>query len=74
MSRTIIQNNSRWDDATALTLVQKVVEGGRVSDSGKCYCYITVFSQPPAVVAAMRTKAGSDRFVIQNDPLNLTAL
>ena len=45
MSKIIIENRSETlDDIDALRLVQKVIQGGRVSNDNKQYCYLTSFN------------------------------
>jgi hypothetical protein len=44
MSRIIITNHSEvLEDQDALMLVMNVMEGGRISNEGKQYCFLTVF-------------------------------
>lgn len=31
------------DDITAISLVKQVIEQGKISNSGKSYCYLTLF-------------------------------
>lgn len=31
------------DDITAISLVKQVIERGKISNSGKSYCYLTLF-------------------------------
>ena len=31
------------DDLTAITLIKQVVEGGKISNNGNSYCYLTLF-------------------------------
>lgn len=31
------------DDLTAISLVKKVIEQGKISDDGNSYCYLTLF-------------------------------
>jgi hypothetical protein len=67
MSKVIIRNNSRASDYSALSLVQKVIDGGRVSASGKSYCYVTTFTgeQESFAVYAQSNKA-SDTFRVED--------
>lgn len=44
----------------ALQAVGLVVNGGRVSDDGKSYCYVTRFAR--VIVEAAVTRAGNDTF------------
>ena len=43
MSKIIIKNQSEIDDISVLTLVQRVIKNGRISNNGKQYCYLTSF-------------------------------
>lgn len=43
MNKIIIQNYSGMDDISAIEYCIKVMKGGRVSNKGKQYCYVTVF-------------------------------
>lgn len=44
MSKIIIENKSETlDDTDACRLVMRVIEGGRVSNNNKQYCYLTTF-------------------------------
>ena len=31
------------DDLTAITLIKQVVKGGKISNNGNSYCYLTLF-------------------------------
>ena len=67
MSRLIIENRSSLSDAECLGRVQTIIDGGRVSNDGKQYCYYSVFNDDIGV-ATFLNKA-SDRFVITNTRL-----
>ena len=70
MSRIIIDNRSDADDALALQLVQTVIEGGRISNDGKQYCYYTTFfAQNDGTRYGVATDLNkcSDRFTVVND-------
>jgi len=71
MSRIIINNQSKiLEDQDALRLVMKVMEGGRISNEGKQYCFLTVFSYGVSEeiyqVASDLTKTG-DKFTIYDE-------
>ncbi len=66
MSRVIIQNDSKQSDYNALRAVLDVVVDGRLSDNGKCYCYITTFPKRELLVAADVTRTGTDKFIVQD--------
>lgn len=38
-----IKNEDSIDDLTAISLVKKVIEEGKISNDGKSYCYLTLF-------------------------------
>lgn len=63
MSKLIIDNQSDLPDDKALLYVQTVIREGRISDSGKCYCYATRFIDGIEVYA-VRNKS-SDRFIVR---------
>lgn len=65
MSKVIIQNEASCDDAQALQYVMTVIRGGRISDHGRAYCFVTTFVDG-VVVAAMRN-AQSDRFIVRDE-------
>ena len=44
MSKIIIKNQTEIDDISVLTLVQRVIKNGRISNNGKQYCYLTCFN------------------------------
>jgi hypothetical protein len=68
MSKLIIKNESAADDMNALWLVLQVVKGGRVSNHGKQYCYVSLTDKYE--ILADRTKTGSDVFRLRNKPKN----
>ena len=43
MSKIIIKNQTDIDDISVLTLVQRVIKDGRISNNGTQYCYLTSF-------------------------------
>jgi hypothetical protein len=68
MSRIIIENKSLvLEDQDALRLVMKVIQGGRVSNDNKQYCYATSFhygitGETHHVVTSLNKK--SDTFTV----------
>lgn len=69
MSKIIIENRSNLDDALAVGMVKHVIEGGRISNDGKQYCYYTVFTGEDGRRFGVSTdlNKASDRFVVVND-------
>ena len=68
MSKLIIKNETTFlSDLEALTYVTEVVKGGRVSEYGKQYCFVTSWSNG-VVVIAQQTKKGTDTFIVQYLP------
>ena len=67
-SNIIIHKDDTITDYDALLHIQTVIRGGRISDSGKCYCYVTTFDDGINVYA---DKKKADIFTvvrrIQND-------
>lgn len=60
--KLIIENRSEIvSDIDALQLVSKVVDGGRVSNGGKQYCYMTVFDE---VCVSTELNKKSDKFIV----------
>lgn len=55
MKTRIIINSSIDDDP--LIYVQRVIQEGKISDNGNCYCYATVFKDR-VVVTCKKTKLG----------------
>lgn len=43
MSKIIIKNQTEIDDISVLTLVQRVIKIGRISNNGKQFCYLSSF-------------------------------
>lgn len=43
MSKIIIKNNTEISDLYVMHLVGSIIKEGRISASGKQYCYLTVF-------------------------------
>lgn len=66
MGRIIIDNQSDLPDAEAVRVVARVIDDGRISGRGKCYCYATVFKAPFVAVYAKVNKS-SDKFIVSDD-------
>lgn len=66
MSRIIINNDSKIiDDSRALNLVKMVIEGGRISNKNKQYCYLTIFEvEGRNIGVATQMNKKSDSFFI----------
>lgn len=63
MSKLIVEYSEGIRDVDeAMHYVLKVIDQGRISDDGKCYCYATTFENG-VVVYAKRNKA-SDKFYV----------
>lgn len=56
MSDILIHKPDDISDYDALLHVQTVIRDGRVSDNGRCYCYVTRFSDG-FIVYANKKKA-----------------
>lgn len=71
MSRSIVNNETGLDDWHVFDLIRRVIEMGRISNNGTQYCYATTFNAEQAkyVVAASRTKVGTDVFHIYAEEL-----
>jgi len=69
MGRIIINNKSKFHlDKECVELIVRVMEDGRMSNSGRQYCYATLFTVPgkatkTAVLAGL-TKSGTDTFTV----------
>jgi len=63
MSKIIVHNHSVHEDHIALMRVYQVIREGRISNSGKSYCYATVFPSWEVAVVAKANK-DSDTFHI----------
>ena len=69
MSKFIIKNESKLKDSDAISCAQLVVERGKVSAAGECYCYATIFNTAIGEVVVYATKnKSSDTFVIRDNP------
>tara|TARA_Y100000758_G_C16051446_1_gene421749 strand:+ start:456 stop:674 length:219 start_codon:yes stop_codon:yes gene_type:complete len=68
MSKIIIENRCEFlPDETALELVQKVIQGGRVSNNNKQYCYLTRFNygeNTQDFMVATDLNKKSDKFIV----------
>ncbi len=68
MSKLIIDNQSDLSDWRVLYLVQQVINGGRVSNNDKQYCYLTSFKLREGIyIVATDLNKKSDRFVIYKE-------
>ena len=64
MRKIIIENRSlEVTDLQALDLVKQVMNGGRVSNDGKQYCYLTTAMNGEIHIATDLNKC-SDRFIV----------
>ena len=43
MSKIIIKNKTEISNITVLKCVEEVINGGRISNNNKQYCYLTIF-------------------------------
>mgnify|MGYP001424911675 CR=1 FL=1 len=68
MGKVIIDNQSnKITDSEAITLVASVISEGRISNSGKNYCYLSLFSNRDSggqQAVSSRTNKNSDKFTI----------
>ncbi len=62
--KLIVRNLTDKPMSDVLWYVGTVIRGGRVSDDGKCYCYVTVF-EDGTTCSATRNK-NSDTIVVSN--------
>jgi hypothetical protein len=60
--RIIIENRSNLDDIEALRRVGLVINGGRVSNGGIQYCYLTTFDDD--IQISTDYNKSSDRFIV----------
>lgn len=65
MSRLIIHNESSKTDSEVLWLVKEVIDQGRISNSGKQYCYVTTFTRQNIIVCTRLNKC-SDVFYVKD--------
>ena len=74
MSKVIIHNHAGIPDSEALRMVCLVIDGGRVSNEGRSYCYVTIFESRSYGRISVSTKTRrladgepSDSFFVWND-------
>jgi hypothetical protein len=65
VSKIIIYNESRFDDAFALDKVKSVLAEGRISNNNTQYCYATTFKLSGVAVLSGKNKH-SDVFWVQD--------
>lgn len=56
--RIIVNNESSCTTEQALTSVLQVISGGRISNHGKQYCYVTTLREPAVTVLSSLLKDG----------------
>ena len=66
MDKIIIENRTDKSMTEILGYVAAVIQGGRISNDGKQYCYATRFKENIMVYTDLNKK--SDRFVIWQEP------
>lgn len=73
-NKIIVHNGSGIPDSEVLALIGKVIDEGRVSDEGRSYCYVTIFTHPKHGRISVSTKtrrlrdgAPSDSFYVWNE-------
>lgn len=66
MSDILIHKPDTMSDYAALKYVQSVIASGRISQNGKCYTYVTEFSDGIIVYA---DKKKSDIFTVVQKPV-----
>ena len=67
MDKIIIENRTDKHMNEVLGYVAAVIQGGRISNNGKQYCYATRFKENIMVYTDLNKK--SDRFVIWQEPV-----
>jgi len=70
MGKVIVDNRSSMDDAFAVGLALDVIRGGRVSNWGKQYCYLSFFelaNTGKRIGVATDLNKCSDRFIVYDD-------
>lgn len=71
MGRVIINNRSKLSDGIALGFVMRIIEGGRISNNGKQYCYLSTFKIGNIQYdVATDLRKGSDSFTVYYSPYN----
>lgn len=63
MTDILIHKADNISDRDALSHIQAVIREGRISDNGRCYCYVTTFSDGFIVYAS---KKKADIFTVTN--------
>ena len=66
MDKIIIENRTDKHMNEVLGYVAAVIQGGRISNNGKQYCYATRFKENIMVYTDLNKK--SDRFIIWQEP------
>ena len=66
MDKIIIENRTDKHMNEVLGYVAAVIQGGRISNDGKQYCYATRFKENIMVYTDLNKK--SDRFIIWQEP------
>lgn len=70
MMNKIIIHYKDTKPTDALEYVSKVIEQGRISDQGECYCRASVFKDGTEVLAEL-TKRGNDVFRVYGKENNI---
>lgn len=63
--KLIIENRTGWSLAAIMPYVTDVIQTGRISDNGKCYCYHSSFAD--GVQVSAHKNRNSDRLVVYLD-------
>ena len=58
-------NDENMSDFDALMAVTAIVQGGRISDEGKAYCYCSTWENGD-VVYSEKLDSGTDKFFVTN--------
>ncbi len=67
MNKLIIDNRTELTDLDTIELVKVVVEGGRISNNDKQYCYLTSMNYKGKMyMVSANLNKKSERFVITN--------
>jgi hypothetical protein len=69
-NRLIVENQTDLPMAEILPYVKAVIEEGRISNDGKCYCYAT--SWPNGITVVANENKASDRLLVYIDKRNYT--
>jgi len=67
MPRIIINNNTTCTDQQALEVVLAVIKEGKISNSGKDYCYCSTFKNPRVSSFSKRLKDGFSFTLVDYD-------